>query len=88
MMSGTGGKSGIGMGTQHMHQTMSSEYYRRNQGKANGSKQQSPETSTQHVAQSQQQVSAGQSRSKSKTGAAAAAQFLKRRGSEDKKESP
>lgn len=38
MMSGTGGKSGIGMGTQHMHQTMSSEYYRRNLAKA-GSKQ-------------------------------------------------
>ena len=85
-MSGTGGKSGIGMGTQQMHQTMSSEYYRRNQAKL--SKQQSPETSTMNAAQSQQQPSSGQNRSKSKTGAAAAAQFLKRRGSEDKKESP
>ena len=54
MMTGTGlsaSKSNIGIGAAHAnHAAMSSEYYSRNQ-RQKGSKQPSPETSTQQIMQ-------------------------------------
>ena len=90
MMTGTGlsqSKSNIGVGVAHAtHAAMSSEYYSRNARKAGGSKHASPETSTQAV-HSSQTLQKSSSRSKSKTGQTAA-QFVQRRGSGDKKETP